>query len=186
MTRPAVLKLVPLLLCLSCAPAFAQGADEAKKAYEASIIPNHSFEGSGTTTESHLQNPWEFNLYAPPWFSPNLATPDLVTDRLLLRYENPPLPFRHGQASAGIIARGPGYAEYIAVPLEHPLQKGTVYTGSFWVRKAKEEKFSQVESNSHFGIWLGDTIKHPSEGMIRRSPQVYDASAVISTKVLFA
>lgn len=129
------------------------------------LIPNGSF-------ETYQTCPWKDNLLeeAPPWYNPNLATPDFYhrcfpTDQM-------ELPPRTGQGLARLFM-DLGWAEYLATPLKQPLEAGEAYQFELYVASPTPNRYPAGSFGAYFS---GQPQKATNKGLLvlNTRPQIID------------
>lgn len=142
------------------------------------LVPNPSFED---TTNCHLQEgQYEFMLgLARPWFSPNLATPDVFTSDadvacgIDVELENLTPPF-DGLRYAGLFmfTNAPdvgGSKDYAGIRLQQELLTGQAYHLTLRVARARFSRYAVASFGAHFSA---DSIHVPNGARLPVVPQV--------------
>ncbi len=127
------------------------------------LIPNGSFE--------RYQNcPRQDNLLeeALPWFSPNLATPDFYNQCFPTnQIEVPP---RTGNGLARLFL-DQGWAEYLATPLDKPLEAAKCYYFEMYVSSRNPNRYIAGTIGAHFS---NQPLTSTNKGLLVAKPQVLD------------
>ncbi|ARK13580.2 gliding motility-associated C-terminal domain-containing protein [Fibrella sp. ES10-3-2-2] len=127
------------------------------------LIPNGGF-------EKYQSCPRKDNLLeeAVPWYNPNQATPDFYNQCFPTnQIEVPP---RTGRGLARLFL-DQGWAEYLATPLEKPLEAGTCYYFEMYVSSRNPNQYIAGTIGAHFANQpLTSTIK----SLLIAKPQVLD------------
>ena len=130
--------------------------------YAQNLVPNPSFEDVNCPTK-YTGWPSAVENFAPPWFSANDASPDVISSCADTgRFETtvPANLFGYQTArtgdnylAVGYYGSGIQFYDYISVELTEPLQKDSVYDVSFWLSHADSVSYA----SDNFGLYFSDT-----------------------------